>query len=173
MRSRQLCTGILHAARSIPALSVQCFQPFLSPPATKKKWGLNSQTPPDWCEYWGVAKLGLFCNLTLFVVPHDAVVFNNALRGANMTHTIYRLPKVRSESGYSRSTIYLRIAQGLWTSPVNLGPRAVGWPAAEVVALNLARIEGKSDQQIRQLVSDLLDSRKKCRGPSEDQKEAQ
>jgi hypothetical protein len=28
------------------------------------------------------------------------------------------------QSGYSRSTIYLRIAQGLWTKPVSLGPRA-------------------------------------------------
>lgn len=32
-----------------------------------------------------------------------------------MLQTILRLPAVKSESGYSRSTIYLRIAQGLWT----------------------------------------------------------
>ncbi len=30
-----------------------------------------------------------------------------------MSQTIYRLPAVKSESGLSRSTIYLRIAQGL------------------------------------------------------------
>ena len=49
-----------------------------------------------------------------------------------MTHTILRIPAVKSESGLSRSTIYLRIAQGLWTKPVSLGARAVGWPSDEV-----------------------------------------
>ena len=56
------------------------------------------------------------------------------------TLTILRRKQVESESGYSRSTIYLRITQGLWTRPVSLGPRAVGWPAGEVAALNAARI---------------------------------
>jgi prophage regulatory protein len=72
-----------------------------------------------------------------------------------MTHTILRLPAVKSESGYSRSTIYLRIAQGLWTKQVSLGPRCVGWPAHEVGALNGARIAGKSDVEIRALVAKL------------------
>ncbi len=35
-----------------------------------------------------------------------------------MTHTILRIPAAKSQSGYSRSTINLRIAQGLWTKPV-------------------------------------------------------
>lgn len=82
-------------------------------------------------------------------------MFNNAQRGANMLQTIYRLPAVKSESGYSRSTIYLRIAQGLWTKQVNLGPRCVGWPAHEVAALNAARIAGKTDEEIRELVAKL------------------
>jgi len=72
-----------------------------------------------------------------------------------MPHTIYRLPVVKSESGYSRSTIYLRITQGLWTKQVSLGPRCVGWPASEVAALNAARIAGKSDTEIRELVAKL------------------
>ena len=29
--------------------------------------------------------------------------------------TILRLPAVKIRSGYSRSTVYLRISQGLWT----------------------------------------------------------
>ena len=68
------------------------------------------------------------------------------------TLTILRRKQVESESGYSRSTIYLRITQGLWTRPVSLGPRAVGWPASEVAALNAARIAGRSDDEIRALV---------------------
>ena len=62
-----------------------------------------------------------------------------------MPQTIFRLPAVKSDSGYSRSTIYLRIAEGLWTKQVSLGPRSVGWPAREVAALNAARIAGKTD----------------------------
>ena len=69
-----------------------------------------------------------------------------------MLNTLLRLPAVKAECGYSRSTIYLRMSQGLWTRSVSLGARAVAWPAGEVAALNAARIAGKSDDQIRALV---------------------
>ncbi len=72
-----------------------------------------------------------------------------------MPKTIYRLPAVKSESGLSRSTLYLRIAQGLWTKPVSLGGRTVGWPACEVATLNAARIAGQTDAEIRALVLSL------------------
>ena len=72
-----------------------------------------------------------------------------------MLNTLLRLPAVKAQSGYSRSTIYLRITQRLWTRPVSLGPRSVAWPAAEVAALNAARIAGKSDADIRLLVQKL------------------
>ena len=71
------------------------------------------------------------------------------------TLTILRRKQVESASGYSRSTIYLRIAQGLWPKPISLGLRAVGWPAGEVAILNAARIAGKSDEEIRALVAKL------------------
>jgi len=77
-----------------------------------------------------------------------------------MAHTILRFPAVKAESGYSRSTIYLRIAQGLWTKQVSLGPRCVAWPAYEVEALNAARVAGKSDEEIRVLVVKLEAARK-------------
>lgn len=77
-----------------------------------------------------------------------------------MSQTIYRLPAVKSESGLSRSTIYLRIAQGLWTQPISLGARAVGWPSSEVAAINAARIAGKTDEEIRALVVKLEAARK-------------
>ena len=69
-----------------------------------------------------------------------------------MLHTLLRLPAVKAQSGYSRSTIYLRMTQGLWTKPVSLGARAVAWPAGDVAALYAARIAGKTDDQIRTLV---------------------
>ena len=46
-------------------------------------------------------------------------------------HTILRLPDVKRSTGLSRSTIYLRIAQGTFPKPVSLGGRAVGWLEAE------------------------------------------
>jgi prophage regulatory protein len=69
-----------------------------------------------------------------------------------MVQAILRLPAVKAETGASRSTIYLRIQQGLWPKPVKLGPRSVGWPAGEVAAINAARIAGMSDEEIRALV---------------------
>ena len=77
-----------------------------------------------------------------------------------MMHTILRIPAVKSESGLSRSTIYLRIAEGLWTKPVRLGARAVGWPSDEVAAINAARIAGKTDEEVRALVVKLEATRK-------------
>jgi len=77
-----------------------------------------------------------------------------------MSLNILRIPAAKNQSGYSRSTIYLRIAQGLWTKPVSLGPRAVGWPSNEVEALNAARISGKTDDEIRELVKSLHTKRK-------------
>lgn len=76
-----------------------------------------------------------------------------------MLHTLLRLPAVKAQSGYSRSTIYLRVSQGLWTKPVSLGARAVAWPAGDVAALNVARIAGKTDEQIRALVLKLESAR--------------
>ena len=77
-----------------------------------------------------------------------------------MSHTIARFQTAVLESGYSRSTIYLRISQGLWTKQISLGARAIGWPASEIAALNQARISGKSDAEIRELVKSLHSKRK-------------
>ena len=77
----------------------------------------------------------------------------------NRRQIILRLPTVKAESGLSRSTIYLRIAQRLWVKPVSLGSRAVGWPADEIEQMNAARIAGKSDDEIRELVEKLETAR--------------
>ena len=77
-----------------------------------------------------------------------------------MTNTILRLPAVLKERGRSRSAHYLDIQQGLFTKPVSIGLRAVGWPENEVLALNAARIAGKSNDEIRQLVIKLEATRK-------------
>jgi prophage regulatory protein len=80
-----------------------------------------------------------------------------------MSNALLRLPAVKAQSGYSRSTVYLRIQQGLWTRPVSLGARSVAWPSHEVAALNAARIAGKSDDEIRALVIRLQSARSAAR----------
>lgn len=77
-----------------------------------------------------------------------------------MLNPILRVPAVKSDSGMARPTLYVRIKQGLWTKPVRLGARSVGWPASEVLAINAARIAGKSDDEIRELVAKLEAARK-------------
>jgi prophage regulatory protein len=71
-----------------------------------------------------------------------------------------RKPAVKHASGFPNSTLHLRISQGLWTPPVQLGPRSVAWPADEVEALIGARIAGRSDEEIRALVVKLVAARK-------------
>lgn len=73
---------------------------------------------------------------------------------------ILRRKQVQAASGYSRSTLYSRMADGLWPKPVHLGPRAVGWPSREVKALNEARIASLTDSAIRGLVQQLEAARR-------------
>lgn len=49
-----------------------------------------------------------------------------------MITTILRLPEVKSQTGLSRSTIYLRVNEGTFPKPISLGGRAVGWIESEV-----------------------------------------
>ena len=76
-----------------------------------------------------------------------------------MLPTILRLPVVLRERGRSRSSHYLDIQRGVFTRPVAIGARAIGWPADELAAINRARIAGKSDDEIRALVLRLEASR--------------
>ena len=77
-----------------------------------------------------------------------------------MLQIIHRLRAVLQARGRSRSSHYLDIQQGLFTSPVQIGARAVGWPSSEVEAINSARIAGNSDDEIRKLVTKLEADRK-------------
>ena len=81
-----------------------------------------------------------------------------------METEIIRLPEVSRSTGLARSTIYLRIEQGLLPKPVSLGGKAVGWPATEISQINAARIAGKSNEEIKNLVDELENQRVKERG---------
>lgn len=67
--------------------------------------------------------------------------------------SIFRMPAVKAETGHkSHASIYNAIKAGLFTKPVQIGQRSVGWPSDEVAAINSARIAGKSECEIRELV---------------------
>ena len=73
--------------------------------------------------------------------------------------TILRRPQVEAMIGLKRAAVYVRIAAGLLPGPVRIGARVSGWPAREITAVNEALIQGKSDDEIRQLVADLVNRR--------------
>lgn len=58
-----------------------------------------------------------------------------------MTHVILRLPQVKARTGLSRSSIYLRMANGVFPRSVSLGGRAVGWVEADIERWLAQRIE--------------------------------
>ncbi|MEI6760157.1 MAG: transcriptional regulator [Betaproteobacteria bacterium] len=66
---------------------------------------------------------------------------------------IWRLPAVKAEFGWrSDASAYNSIRAGLLTAGVAIGQRSRGWPDFEVKAIAAARIAGKSDEEIRNLV---------------------
>ena len=58
-----------------------------------------------------------------------------------MANTVLRLPLVKARTGLSRSTIYLRIAEGSFPKPVSLGARAVGWLESDIEQWLTSRVE--------------------------------
>ena len=70
--------------------------------------------------------------------------------------SILRMPDVKAQTGHrSHASIYTSIREGLFTKPVQIGQRSVGWPDYEVKAINTARIAGKTDAEIKALVDRL------------------
>ena len=70
-------------------------------------------------------------------------------------NSLLRRPLVEHLTGKSRSTTYRDIQKGLMTKPVQIGGDRVAWPQNEIIAINQARIAGKSDADIKLLVIEL------------------
>jgi prophage regulatory protein len=73
---------------------------------------------------------------------------------------LLRLPRVRDLTGFGTTSIYGRAKAGLFTPPVKLTERCSAWPEHEVAAINGAVIAGKSEDEIRALVAQLIVQRK-------------
>lgn len=78
---------------------------------------------------------------------------------------IVRLPQVLQRRGRGRSAHYEDISKGLFTRPVHIGARAVGWPDYEIDALIAAQVAGTPPPGLRRLVQQ-LEERRKSAAPS-------
>ena len=56
----------------------------------------------------------------------------------------------------SRSSFYAYIARGLMPPPIKIGERMSAWLVSEIESVNTARVLGKSPEEIKKLVSNLL-----------------
>jgi prophage regulatory protein len=65
-----------------------------------------------------------------------------------MADSILRLPAVKTRTGLSRSTIYLRVSQGTFPRPVSLGGRAVGWVEEEIQSWLAERIAARREAAV-------------------------
>jgi prophage regulatory protein len=70
------------------------------------------------------------------------------------------LPALTESLAESRSSVYSKIGKGLFPALVKIGPRRVALPTSEAQAIAQARIAGLSDDEMRQLVTKLVASRK-------------
>ena len=76
-----------------------------------------------------------------------------------MAIRMLRGPLATERTGDSRSGLHRKVQAGLFPPPVKIGERASAWPEHEVDAVNAARIAGKSDDEIRELVRRLVAAR--------------
>ncbi len=107
---------------------------------------------------WHLPPLG---NLKLDIHPTAKLSGNNGQRATKgFFMSMLRMPAVKKETGHrSHASIYSAIKDGLFTRPVSIGQRAVGWPSDEVEAINRAKIAEKSEAEIRELINRLHSKR--------------
>ncbi|WP_369819847.1 helix-turn-helix transcriptional regulator, partial [Oleiphilus sp. HI0066] len=70
-----------------------------------------------------------------------------------------RRPETCRTLGKGRTAFYNDISKGLMTPGVAITSRTVAWPSDEVFAVMKARIAGKSEAELKELVQNLLERR--------------
>ena len=75
-------------------------------------------------------------------------------------HQIIKLPTLLQKFCISRSTAFTQIREGLLPIGISLGSRSRGYIVSELDAVLSARISGKSDKEIKELVKSLIEKRK-------------
>ena len=77
------------------------------------------------------------------------------LSNTQLIYQLLRRPVVEQITSWSRSTLYRNIQKNLFMPPIKLGGGRVAWLQNEVQAIIQARIVGKSEDEIKELVIQL------------------
>ncbi len=93
--------------------------------------------------------------------PTESQTMKNTISRSNIYRhpQILRKPKVLELTGYSQTTLFNRIKNGLFPRQISLGARAVGFVSSEVDAVIQFMIEEKTPEQIKELVKELIANR--------------
>ena len=81
-------------------------------------------------------------------------VMSSGLVVTDATLALMRRPKVLALTGWSKSTLANRVADGNFPAPVSSGPRTVAWVEAEVAAWVTARIQERDARLEKQQTCD-------------------
>ncbi|HDZ07746.1 helix-turn-helix transcriptional regulator [Pseudohongiella sp.] len=73
---------------------------------------------------------------------------------------LLRMPDVTKRMGVSKATIYNMINEGTFPPPVKLGERTSVFPEHEVAKLQTAIIAGASNEEVKQIVISIQETRK-------------
>lgn len=76
-----------------------------------------------------------------------------------VNNRILRKPEVLKRTGISMSSLYNKVTDGTFPPPIPLGERAVGFVSSEVDAFIDYMIAGKSQDDLRELVKNLVEQR--------------
>lgn len=85
-----------------------------------------------------------------------------------MQNRLIRVEPARDKTGDARSTFYAKVKDGLMPPPIRLGgerSRSVAWVEREIDAVIAARVAGKSDDEVRDLIRDLVAARREATTP--------
>lgn len=78
-----------------------------------------------------------------------------------MTYTFLRASDVAARFGVSVSLVYRWVREGIMPPPIRLGPRMSAWSGGELDAIAEARVAGRDDAAIRELVLALVAARQR------------
>ncbi len=86
---------------------------------------------------------------------------NTQYNTSKYTPRILRKPEVIALTNLSKSSLYNRVKAGLMPPSISLGERAVGFIASEVHTVLDAMCQEQTPEQIKALVQELIQQRKK------------
>lgn len=92
----------------------------------------------------------------------NAQIWGRNARDSNTERKRLRMQRrrqIESDTGMRRSTLYDHIRRGIFVPPIRLGANSVAWLEHETQAILAARVAGKSDDDIRALVKELVATR--------------